>query len=103
MLLIRNFYDKLLIDDQISHFFVHLNLNEHLPRVADFWAFILIDKPGYQNNMMSAHASLNLKETDFNRWLFLFQETVNELFEGEKASMAIHRSQHIALTMKAKL
>ncbi len=103
LLLIRAFYDKLLVDDQINHFFIHLNLDEHLPRVADFWAFILIDKPGYQNNMISAHASLNLKETDFNRWLFLFQETVNELFEGEKAALAIQRSQLIALTMKAKL
>lgn len=100
--LIEQFYNKLLKDDQISHFFTHLNLEEHIPRVADFWAFILVDRPGYQNNMMSAHASLSLNENDFERWLKLFHETVREHFEGEKADLAIQRSQLIALTMKSK-
>ena len=62
LLLIRKFYDKLPTDDTIAHFFVDLDLEEHIPRVADFWAFLLIDKPGYNNNMMTAHAKLELKE-----------------------------------------
>lgn len=102
LLLIRRFYDKLLVDEQIGHFFIQLNLEEHIPRVADFWAFVLIDQPGYQNNMMTAHAALDLKDADFNRWLELFHQTVRELFQGEKANTAIQRSQLIALTMKAK-
>lgn len=102
LLLIENFYDKLLIDDQIAHFFTDLNLEEHIPKVADFWAFILIDRPGYSNNMMTAHARLNLKEKDFERWLELFHETINDLFQGEKATLAIERSKLIAWTMKTK-
>jgi hemoglobin len=103
ILLIRKFYDKLLVDKDISHFFVDLDLVEHIPKVADFWAFILIDQPGYSNNMMSAHASLKLKENDFARWLELFHQTINEFFVGEKANLAIERSKLIAWTMKTKM
>jgi hemoglobin len=103
LLLIRKFYDKLLHDEQISHFFTELDLSTHIPKVADFWAFVLIDKPGYSNNMMTAHARLDLKEPDFQRWLELFHETIHELFEGEKADLAIERSKLIAWTMKTKM
>lgn len=103
LLLIRKFYDKLLDDDRISHFFIHLDLDEHIPKVADFWAFILIDKPGYSNNMMTAHSKLPLAEEDFERWLELFHKTINELFNGEKANLAIERSRLIAWTMKSKM
>ena len=103
LLLIEKFYDKLLIDEQIAHFFTEIDLKEHIPKVADFWAFILIERPGYSNNMMTAHARLDLKEKDFERWLDLFHETINDLFDGEKANLAIDRSKLIAWTMKTKL
>lgn len=103
LLLIEKFYDKLLVDDKIKHFFVDLNLKEHIPNVASFWAFVLIDKVGYSNNMMSAHAMLKLTSEDFDQWLILFHKTVNELFEGKKADLAIERSKLIAWTMKSKM
>jgi hemoglobin len=103
LLLIRKFYDKLLTDDTIAHFFVGLDLEEHIPRVAYFWAFLLIDKPGYNNNMMTAHAKLELKEKDFERWLALFHATINEHFAGEKAELAKQRSTLIAWTMRSKM
>jgi len=103
VLLIEKFYDKLLLDEEIAHYFVELDLASHIPKVADFWAFILVDKPGYANNMMGAHARLELKENDFKRWLVLFHQTVEENFEGEKANLAKERSNLIAWTMSAKM
>jgi len=103
LLMIGKFYDKLLIDPEISHYFVHLDLKTHIPRVADFWAFILVDKAGYSGNMMAAHAKLPLKESDFKQWLYLFQETVQENFIGEKAQLAVERSKLIAWTMTSKM
>lgn len=101
-LLIETFYEKLLKDDLVSHFFVHLNLEEHLPKVVQFWAFILLDEPGYNANMMARHASLDLDEASFDRWLKLFHETVDAFFEGEKAELAKQRSTLVAWTMKTK-
>lgn len=91
------------MDEHISHFFTKLDLDKHIPHVADFWAFILIDRPGYANNMMTAHAKLELKEVDFERWLKHFHDTISELFEGGKANLAIERSKLIAWTMKSKM
>ncbi|WP_343605435.1 group III truncated hemoglobin [Fluviicola sp.] len=101
-LLIETFYGKLLKDETVSHFFVHLNLEEHLPRVVQFWAFILLDEAGYSANMMVKHASLDLDEASFDRWLKLFHETVDQFFEGEKAELAKQRSTLVAWTMKTK-
>ena len=101
--LIERVYDKLLTDEHIGHYFQSLDLSKHIPRVADFWAFILLDKSGYTGNMMDAHARLPLKGTDFDHWLALFHQTVNEQFSGEKAKLAIERSSLIAWTMKSKL
>ena len=101
--LIERFYEKLALDEHIGHYFRDLDLGKHIPRVAEFWAFILIDRTGYTGNMMDAHARLPLKVGDFDRWLALFHETVSEHFSGEKANLAIERSTLIAWTMKSKL
>lgn len=100
--LIKKFYDKLLLDEQISHFFTSLDLDEHIPKVASFWAFILLDQAGYSSNMMAAHQKLPLKGGDFDRWLSLFHTTIDEHFCGEKATMAKERSQLIAMTLRLK-
>jgi hemoglobin len=103
MLLITKFYDKLLEDKHISHYFKPLNLTTHIPRVADFWALILIDKAGYTNNMMAAHAQLPLAKDDFTHWLRLFHQTIEEEFIGEKATLAKERATLIAWTMSSKI
>jgi hemoglobin len=101
--LIEHFYDKLLKDPLIGHFFSTLPLQEHIERVASFWSFILLDKPGYTGNMMEAHSQLKLTSNDFDRWLELFHETINDHFSGEKANLAIQRSSIIAMTMRSKM
>lgn len=101
-LLIETFYQKLIGDELVSHFFSGLNLPEHLPRVVQFWSFILLDEAGYSANMMEKHARLDLNEESFDRWLKLFHETVDQFFTGEKADLAKQRSTLIAWTMKTK-
>lgn len=101
-LLIDTFYQKLVKDEVVSHFFAHLDLKEHLPKVVSFWSFILLDEAGYSANMMTKHASLNLDEGSFDRWLKLFHETVDQFFMGEKAELAKQRSTLIGWTMKSK-
>lgn len=101
-LLVHTFYDKLIADELVSHFFAHLDLEAHLPRVVQFWSFILLDEAGYSANMMEKHAKLDLDEASFDRWLELFHETVDQFFTGEKAALAKQRSALIAWTMKTK-
>jgi hemoglobin len=101
-LLIETFYQKLVKDELVSHFFSKLDLKEHLPRVVQFWSFILLDEVGYSANMMEKHAKLDLNEASFDRWLKLFHETVDQFFVGEKADLAKQRATLIGWTMKTK-
>jgi len=102
LFLIERFYDKLQADSLIGHFFHSLDLSVHIPRVADFWSFILIDKPGYKGNMMEAHTRLPLQNEDFDQWLLLFHQSIDDNFCGDKANLAKERSTLIAWTMRVK-
>lgn len=62
--LIKTFYDKLLASP-IKHYFIHLNLEEHLPRVESFWNATLFPEQAYTQNLMERHAQLNFKKRRF--------------------------------------
>jgi len=109
-LLIKNFYDKLLVDDVVGYLFtevVELDLEEHLPRLVDFWEGQLFGVNSYAGNPMQVHLDLNSKEhlrkEHFDRWLSHFNNTVDELFEGLKANLAKERALSIATVMQIKI
>ncbi|MBL0043904.1 MAG: group III truncated hemoglobin [Flavobacteriales bacterium] len=57
--LVERFYRKLVVDPVIGHFFVGLDLEHHIPRIASFWEMILLNKPGYVTNVTEVHLKLN--------------------------------------------
>jgi hemoglobin len=101
-LLIKTFYDKLLVSE-IKHHFVHLDLQEHLPRVESFWNATLFPQYAYAQNLMDRHSKLNLKREDFKVWLTLFWQTVDELYSGENAEITKNRASSIEYIMRKKL
>lgn len=104
---VDRFYDKLLVDPLIKHFFVDLDLQHHLPRIAAFWEMILLGNPGYTTNVTNVHLRLNeqkpMSKEHFDRWLEHFEATVNDLHEGPKAEEAISRARSIAIVMRIKI
>jgi hemoglobin len=100
--LVTHFYEYLLADNQINHFFKGLNLEEHIPRVANFWDFILLNKPGYSANVMEKHMHLSIHKIDIDRWLKHFQTSVDDLFDGEVARFAKTRAELICKTFEIK-
>lgn len=101
--LVRTFYGKVLQDEKLKPFFADLDFEAHLPKMIHFWAFVLLDEPDYKTNVTEKHMNMPLKKKHFDRWLFLFSETVNELFSGEKAEMAVQRANTIAWTIGNKM
>ncbi len=100
--LIKTFYDKLLVSS-IKHHFVHLNLEEHLPRVDSFWNATLFPEHAYAQNLMERHMHLPLQKEDFKIWLSLFWESVDELFSGPNAETTKNRASSISYIMQKKL
>jgi hemoglobin len=109
-LLVTGFYKKLLKDDTINYIFTDvakINLEHHLPVLVDFWDSILFQSDTYRKNAMQPHIDLHqktpLEKHHFETWLRYFKETVDELFEGEKAFLAKERALSIATVMKIKI
>jgi hemoglobin len=44
-----------------------------------------------------------LQKNDFDRWLFLFNETINEHFKGEKAESAKWQGERMAIMFLSKI
>ena len=109
-LLMITFYNRLLADENINYIFTDvakINMKTHIPIIADFWESILLNKNVYYNNTMKIHMDLNEKapliKTHFDTWLKHFNNTVDELFEGNIAILAKQRGKSIATVMQIKI
>jgi len=108
-LMVNSFYEKVKKDETIGYIFndvAKVDWDHHLPIMYDFWEGIIFQTGNYEGNPMRVHINLNqvtpLQPAHFARWKQLFLETVNELFEGEKAELARQRAVSIATMMEIK-
>lgn len=101
--LVKTFYSRVLKDELLAPRFKHINFEQHFPRMIDFWSFILLDKEGYKGNVFDKHVGLNIHEPEFERWIFYFNKTVNDFFEGAKATLAKQRAELLKYTFLTKL
>ena len=104
------FYEKLLKDDSINYLFIEvakINLHHHLDVLVDFWENILFQKDSYRKNAMQPHMILHqkspLQKHHFETWLRNFNESIDELFEGENAFLAKEKALSIATVMQIKI
>lgn len=107
--LVNAFYEKIKIDGVIGYLFTDIakvNWELHLPKMYDFWENILFYTANYEGNPMLKHKELHQKstmnETHFQHWNKLFNETVDQLFQGSKADEIKNRASNIAQTMMYK-
>ncbi len=100
--LIRNFYNQLLQLPSMQPIFEQINFEAHLPQIVHFWSFVLLDEEGYKTNVFDKHRNLKINTSHFDEWLAVFIKSVNELYSGEKATIAIQRATSLSHTFKAK-
>ena len=107
---IRSFYEKVIQDETIGIIFteiVPMNWEHHIPLITDFWETILLDHPVYKKNAMEVHYTLNkifpLQKKHFTAWLYLFNQTLDEMYEGTITMLAKKRAAGIAALMEHKM
>lgn len=112
LLIMTEFYDKLLADDKINYFFtkyshVDQHLSEHLDLLCTFWEQALFLKGGYTNNMFMVHKDLHdkspFKQEHYDIWLDYLYDSIDAHFEGKYADQMKHQATNMATIMKIKL
>lgn len=75
----------------------------HIRTVADYWCHVLLYAPGYEIDTIENHRRLHNSEPFtpelFDRWLQVFQDTVNGGWVGPKADAANKRATGMAWAM----
>ncbi|GJM30293.1 MAG: hypothetical protein DHS20C17_29280 [Cyclobacteriaceae bacterium] len=109
-LLVDTFYQSVIQDDVISYFFtriVKLDFDQHLPTMYRFWETVLLKQASYQGNPVTKHLELHqkepLKEYQFDRWIALWNATVDQYFEGKIANEAKQKADTMRQLMLAKI
>ncbi len=100
--LVNTFYSKVRADGMLGPIFEPIikdNWAPHLHKMVDFWSTILLYTRKYKDDPMPKHMQLPVEQQHFDRWLVLFNQTIDELFAGEIAENARLRAASIAKIM----
>lgn len=107
---IDEFYSRVKKDELIGHIFndiAKVNWDVHLPVMYDFWDTTILGAMSYTGNAMLPHFKLHkifqLQKQHFDRWLIIFSETIDSLYEGDTAEEMKLRARNIAGLMEHKL
>jgi hemoglobin len=96
---VENFYASIRADDMLGPIFekaVH-DWPSHLQRLRMFWTSITLMTGDYKGNPLQAHFRLPLlTDEHFERWLGLFQDTVDALCTPAQAELFMSRARRIA-------
>ena len=105
------FYQKLFEDSEMKQFFTDFleptSLEKHLQVLVDFWDGVLFHSGTYSKNAMAPHMlkhrEMPFKSKHFKKWMLLFSDSIDVLFEGVNAETLKNRAQSIATVMELKI
>ncbi len=106
ILMVNTFYDRVKSDPLLGDIFeevIQNNWSVHLEKMYAFWQSLLLGTHSYNGRPFPPHMKLQIGAEHFDRWLFLFEGVVDELFQGPKADEAKLRANTIAGVFEAKL
>jgi hemoglobin len=105
-LLVDSFYTKVRNDELLAPIFnerIKDKWPQHLDKMYRFWETVLLETHSYHGSPFAPHAALPIDAQHFDKWLELFQSTLDEYFEGEKADEAHWRASKMAEMFQMKL
>jgi hemoglobin len=105
-LLVDTFYSKIRKDELLKDIFNDIIQDRwpaHLEKMYRFWQTVLLEEYTYQGSPFLPHATLPVQKIHFDRWLTLFNETIDEHFKGEKADRAKWQGERMAIMFLSKI
>lgn len=105
-LLVHTFYGRVQENERLGYIFneaATVDWDSHLPTMVDFWSNMLFRTGRYKGQPFQKHLPLPIQKDDFNVWYSLFVKTVDELFEGERATFAKTMAARIASAFTVRM
>jgi hemoglobin len=102
--LVKRFYRDVAQDDLLGPLFTdvaRVDWSAHLPKLTAFWCRALFGVPGYEGNPFKAHLDVHERSVftlaHFERWLDLFEETIDLAWAGPNAERMKDLANRVAL------
>ncbi|NKQ40057.1 MAG: group III truncated hemoglobin [Sulfurovum sp.] len=103
--LVRTFYPTILSDEIVGPFFIEKigadikskKWQIHLELLSNFWASMALGDTDYQGNPLAVHFDMpGISREAFERWLELFHQAVDKVYNSKSGDFFKERSTHIA-------
>ncbi len=108
--MVRRFYRDVAQDDLLGPMFndvAQVDWAEHLPKLTRFWSRALLGIHGYNGNPFQSHARIHARSpfrpAHFERWLALFEDTVESGWSGPNADRALKLAHNVARVHREQL
>lgn len=108
--LVETFYTRAFADPVLGPIFTDIakmDLEAHMPIMCDFWETVLFQAGKYQRNAFSVHLDLHSKvsltPSLFQRWLDIWEGTVDDLFAGPRSLHAKMQATRIGGSISRRL
>ena len=108
--LVDTFYGRVRQDNRLGPIFNTIigdHWEQHLPKMYAFWGMSLMGEGGYTGNAVQKHVAIDqqmpLQDAHFERWIGLWQQTVDELFEGKRAEDAKKKAELMLQLIRIKV
>ena len=112
--LVRAFYKKVQKDDLLGPFFnAFIKTDEewekHYALLTAFWELNIMGVKGFDGNPAKAHNGVDkafkqsITTKHFDKWVELWCNTIDNMYEGEKAEYAKTRARNMAKGMYKKI
>ena len=102
---VERFYDRARLDPMLGPVFARAiqDWPPHIATITAFWTRTMLGAPGYAGNAFAQHQGKGIEPEMFERWLALWRQTADELFDPEPARLLAGRAELIGRGLKSGL
>jgi hemoglobin len=104
---VRRFYRAVIADPLLGPLFERYGVDwpHHIPKLETYWRRMLLDQTGPSVNTIAAHGPVQ-RSTPFDRehidrWLELWEETLDDLYTGPVVEQAKARARQVGRALEA--
>jgi hemoglobin len=99
---VRNFYGRVRADELLGPVFEAriADWEPHLQRMCAFWSSVALMTGVYHGQPMRKHLPLPVDAEHFDRWLALFEATVQDICPPKAADHFVERARRIAESLE---